>query len=1705
MRRVLLFLAVFSLGAGLIWLGTRGSRGAAVETPGEAVAPAVEPPAGPSTDPPVGPPGGPASTAGEGGGQDADPLFLRFKGLQSFDLYGASDGERRPRLYHLEGSFEPEDESFRRYVVVGLEVEQYDPASGELLNSVRAERARIRLEGTTRDDLAIAEDGRVLLEDVTIVRQREHELAPITIRAPLVEAWLDRQSFRSVGDEEVRLTARGIEGRGKGLVYEGLRGYLALEQGGEVSLDRGADGVATLSTPEGGALEIERVGLAGENRFEVRASDGARLVTEGPRATTIEARSIRVRGRIVAGDDGDEVLFERAVADGDVVAIRGPERYAAENAEVDVDEAGRIRRIVLENSPRARVLLRSAEGRETPIVATGAGPLVVDVTEEGEGFRLEGPARIAEEDGPLVVSARGSLAGTRDATGANFTVEARREVRAEQGERRVSTEALDALFVADELGTVRLVSQGPTRISGPDDGGQLMTVDVEGELDLNAVAERWEIPVARGVRVDAVGGPQPFRATAGLLRDFDWNERTFLAEEGVSWVGVFGEGDALTARLEPDGRAVLTGESGAPARFRVLPGRLDEDAAPDIESASFAALEIELRESGDAARIDARGEVTGAVDGVLEDYDLDADSAIFEVFAPDPDGRQPFSITAEVVRRVRLLGVDEQTTMTAGDLEVRGALEPVTEEGDGVVRTRLLPRAEVVVADGGVAVDHRGEVEVRIEGRTFRREGEQVTIEPEPDQPVTVRGRLPDSELPFELDAASFAWRGKKLSAVRPFLTLTAPLLSSTGGVVARPATVSADRLDLDETGLVLAGSAELVGTDPEGVPLRVRAGRMQLTGDLGNEDDPDRDGAIESFESFEASDGFVAVYGGLGIAHGGRIVLTRQRARIFGVEGRPATIEASGYALETRELDLDLETFLWSAGRGVLRALEAGGEGDLEFGAIEPRETELGTFFAVVSPRWLADRTEARCDFIAAWIDAEAWGARGRAALYGEEVPLADAPSTPPPKREGTATLLPDVFDRLSQGELPRYLKALHLQGALEVIEDGRTNARVDEVYLDLETRRGWLAGAELVARAEVGSGRETQIRVRSQRIRVREGGTLRANGATITTSKFDEPSYVIETDELSLEPVPGKGLFRLGASGNRVRFSNGLNLPLPSFGNVALDEEGGFEGFVGEEDEEVKTVDYIQAGQYARFGTTIGTAFRYDVGKLGRRIARFFGFDPDETRGKWYTEGAWLSDRGPLIGLGLEVREAGRNGTLNEDFWFNVYAKGIPDEGQDRGLVRVDEEDRDEFRSWIHGRARYPFSDREWLDVAYTTQSDPGVQAEFYQSDYQRYEERDSYVHWRRAEGDRYLDATMSTRVDEYRSVIEERPSAGAYRGEHEVARFAGVSLRHGWSLDLDNLRRREGDLRYEEPFVGSDGTPDGLGDREVLRANLEQRLSAPFALGEAGLRASPWLEGSATGWDRSLDPDSGATRAAVVGGVDLATTLVQRDGGGTLHTLTPTLSFRRDLVVDETGDEVVRFDGIDDPLEGQEVGAGVRALWWSARKGDHLDLAAKVFRQTARSQDLPDREVAQFLGDWLTHLGSMPFGVLHDGRFDLDTGRTLYARSTIAIQPTEPLILEFSYRRGVDAEQQGLFETASFDARWRFDPKWEFQLGQDISVKGGDTLKSDVIVRRFGADFLLELQVDHRAGEGGTSFGINFAPLFLWRRSPLGILER
>ena len=236
-----------------------------------------------------------------------------------------------------------------------------------------------------------------------------------------------------------------------------------------------------------------------------------------------------------------------------------------------------------------------------------------------------------------------------------------------------------------------------------------------------------------------------------------------------------------------------------------------------------------------------------------------------------------------------------------------------------------------------------------------------------------------------------------------------------------------------------------------------------------------------------------------------------------------------------------------------------------------------------------------------------------------------------------------------------------------------------------------------------------------------------------------------------------------------------------------------------------------------------------------------------PEVIEGRWKLDGSYLGSRGWLLDVGLQFREQQVRKKRDERFWLDLYTAIVSDDGEDSGIVRVDTEDRSDWRNWFRARGRYPLREKEWIDVAFTTQSDPGVQAEFFQRRFLRWEERDNYVHWRKAVGADYFNADVQVRVDNFRTEVERLPSLGAYRGTREIARVGSLPILFGASVDLEYLRRREGDTEFERAF------PDFGEDRETLRADSTLGLESPFGLGFAGLRATPFVEGRATAWSR------------------------------------------------------------------------------------------------------------------------------------------------------------------------------------------------------------------------------------------------------------
>ena len=85
----------------------------------------------------------------------------------------------------------------------------------------------------------------------------------------------------------------------------------------------------------------------------------------------------------------------------------------------------------------------------------------------------------------------------------------------------------------------------------------------------------------------------------------------------------------------------------------------------------------------------------------------------------------------------------------------------------------------------------------------------------------------------------------------------------------------------------------------------------------------------------------------------------------------------------------------------------------------------------------------------------------------------------------------------------------------------------------------------------------------------------------------------------------------------------------------------------------------------------------------------------------------------------------------------------------------------------------------------------------------------------------------------------------------------------------------------------------------------------------------------------------------------------------------------------------------------------------------------------------------------------------------------------------------------------EEARLFEAVQVGLRWRASPKWELEGRQTIAVKNDGTLNSELFVRRFSHDFVTEIVIGNRSGEG-SSFEISLKPLIGWTASRVGLSD-
>jgi hypothetical protein len=1694
MRNFLLFLLVFSLGLILLLLlQSRSKQRPAVE-PKPATNEVETPP--PSTETPA---AGPQVPRGSVSGRVT---------IQIYDK-SVAEGGTGFQQYVFKADLEPQGSG--RYIAVPSRkpdtpdehlLEMYDSTKGTLLQTIDAERARLRIEADG-SSIKIADGGAIALEGVVVHRVSDSPFAPIEVRSPTLEGSLETRSLHSSESDTVSIEGRGLTGSGRGFVLREGASQLGFERGGQIELALEGGGRARLASKGIGPIRITRVGAADEERYDLEATEDAEISYREPGADPAAEPSFSVSAEriVLHGKRGAEAFeLERADTMGSLVVKNGASHFQGGTGVAVFDATGRPERIEIDGNPSGTLFFPAGTDAPVEIQTNGEGKLTVRLLEPAR-FRQIGPAELRIPLYGAVVSARDDLGASIDETTGLTTFDARGDVRLTQSElhRVVETDRLQGTLVREGEGELRLVGLQRTHVLVQDDAGNPIDLLADGRLEFVGQPGKWRVPLAENARV-AREGENAFQASATRVLDLDGTQQSFVVEGEVVFSSKLGHGKAVRAVATGPEHLELLGIPGASASFQIGP---DLPSSPEV--ASFEAQEIDVF----ADRLEARGNAIATVHSIERDYHLAAEFVRLTVEPLDPvNDARPFTLECEKVTEARMSQEGRETTCSANSLLATGLLREKAEPA-----RRL--EASKVTATGHVEVHDKAELELSGAGELFTIDADgKGRLETRDDRQVSAWGRFGGTGVPYQMNAKSVLFDSAQVEAEAPRIYLDATLLpvQPKDGGVAGFTEASGDRLRVESKAIWLIGNAHVKGIDRTGMQLVIDAAAIRIDGDVTSASDRDRESWISGIE---ATGGFEARYEARGYASGDSFLFNRERAVMI---GKPANLSMDDLHLSSDQIDVDLQTFLMSTKSGAMWSDGPGMPWRVEFASMRPVPRGAETLFVLRDPSTTQGDVSSRATWAVAWIDVAAWALRGNEALWGKPPEQAEVPLPHPlmPKQD----LYDNPFRRIVNERAGRYVEKLYLEGDVEILQGEERSARADALLLDLRENTGYMQNAEVLTSIDV-FGKRERVRTRASALQMSANGSLHAKNATLTSCTFAEPHYVVRTGELTLDPRVDGG-WRVSAHENRLRFGeSGIQLPLPPIGGLVLDDDGDVKGFETSAGE-VYGVQRMSAGDSARMGQEVNLGFQTEAGNVGLGVGKLAGFKSKTVRGRWKYDGSYLGSRGVLLGIGLELREKDPNKPREEQAWLNLYASGLNDSGEDKGYVRVDEDDRDAYRAWYRARGRYPLSKDAWIDVALSTQTDPGVQSEFFERLYTRFEQRDNELHYRNADGSDYYQASVKVRVDDFRTEVEELPSAGYYHGSTPIGDIGSLALDYSGSVDVAYLRRKQGTIGDPSAAQEIEGFTefseavftDGLGDREVARIDSSQQLQAPFGLGVAGIHARPFLDAELTAWDRGAVEEDEPARAGFFGGMELSTTVWRRTSGS-LTSLSPHAGYAEELAIHDGGGDPVRFDSVDDPIDGDRMDAGVRARWEKLASPHSLDVDLREISRTDRTEAADAERVFAALAEMRTEIVGVPVALRHDSRYDMEEEENEYWRSAIGLVPHEDLQLEFAYTRGPIVHDPDLadalripvdtprYEATSGRMRYRMTPKWEIEVSQSYSLSGNARLDGSFTLRRFGHDFIIELGLATRSGEG-ASFEVSFQPLVGWRPKRLGLFE-
>lgn len=1720
MKRALSFLVLFGTGlALLIWI----ERSRRIEPP-------IDRPAQSAFDEPLR--GGDRAPVVDDPSQDEPsvPIPIRPEGRQSaiqveiegwFEMTkkerGGPDDPSEYPTYRVGATFDHVGEGV--FLGRGAVAAFFRPRSADERFRLESDSVRTRIE-TESVQPKFDEQYAVRFEDVRVTTSDdEWAFAPFELQVPDLVGTLAEERFLS--DGLVQLSGRGITGSGTGIELA-PDGFVLLR---DVVIDFVLPQEASGQLRSDGSLQLLRFAELGPDGVIVIATGGAEFDFQDETENVLQGETIRFAGLLDRSDADEEATFVPSwieATDGASLEYAGS-TFQADEGRVGFHADGSPNLATLFGSPTVDLPLApidpsslpidlpDAIGGELRVQASGVGPLVVEVGGDG-GFDFTGPVDVDLPSLGAHLTAKQYLRGLRvQRSGTIEQLNAAGDVLARFEDSIVSTRELEVLGPSLQGGrdNVRFRAEGPTRVRTTTEDGRPVALRARGATTLETRGEDFVVRRAEGVEVtigDAETGDRVTIARADLVENVDSRTLTFEAKGNVAIDDPRGRASAERMTAAGEQRLKMFGTDERPVRWVLPEGTLEAaivETRPDLLVAG----------GGATAKIQLEGRT----------YDLQARSINVER-QPRDVSKTWETLTFQAEGGVELQGrsEDERIDLAARWLEVqvRRAPPPGAEEEElGEIDPHSL------TARGGVVVTWRSDFNVEASGDhlVMTHLGAGVLTGTE-DERVQATGSLPREGLTFDLTADRVDFTPGSLSAQNPDMhidgaevpmgPLTAP--GSSSRFRATSGHVSCDR-----HGILFTDDALLTRRGPEGELWSLEAGRVALNLQPSTEEEPvappspvlQAPGRLQNLlAELVAWQGFTARFGAGVLASGDHFVAESVGGRVT-IKGRPAVVQTPAFVGESDWLDWNTETGLLRANGGRVYSQAADATGDewsMEFTSLEPRSEDDTSIQIVRDPLIKRGDTMIRADWAVFWVDPDEWRRFSRREVTGE---VESGPEFVVPEnvdRPFEARQMPSLLGPLMGSDLTNWMQEAYVEGNIEYFVGNQRVSRASETYLDAVDGHGWIRDVEIRQPLPYVSG-DHELVIRVAWMRHSRDGSLQADDAKITTCSFAQPHYRIESGDLRLTPRPPvrgtKPFWELRFRDNAIVFGESFAIPLPDSFAIPLDRTGNLH--LEEAPETIRNLEdaaEVTAGNARRVGTFMRARFIQDLGWVGRGLHELIGGDPDNLEGKIKFDVGLLGSRGGLLGVRPELEEAGL-------YFLRLNFDTVYDTGEDRGLVRVDEGDRLDLRSWIHLRGRYWWGEKTWLDIVGTNQTDAGVQSEFWESELLTFEQRENFLHFRTADGTNFFHARARNRPNSFRSEVEELPEVGFYHGRTKLADVGPVPLHYSTQTDVGYYRRAFEGSPTGDPFDSQDPfaqlPTDGIGSSDVVRADTWHRVEAPFALGVGGIQVDPFLEARGTIWSEDVNANDEPYDAGLFGGVELSTLIWKPFTNGWRHEILPSIGYRTDLVHERVDGQPVVLDEVETPREGHFVDLGLRQRVVSPDGQNHLDVEVKTTWAEGLASQAP---IGIAVADgWMpmvvnanafSELLSVPLALHHDARYDFESGRTDYSRTLFGFEPFDPLGIEVAYNSARRRNGTSLYNVVSGAVRYRATRKWEFEGRGSFTTDGDSRLASSLTVRRYGHDLILEIDISDVAGEG-AAFSFSLKPVIGWRDRGLGLL--